>query len=115
MLNVRFVITREDKRVFPGMSFSMKQLVSVYVICCFDRFNEGGYLYLKSSIMRTQGAKEQRMAVIDTPRKHMKVVVEVSFLLFDNSIQVEDLCIRFRPCFEIEFLGLNFLFVCAGS
>lgn len=48
----------------------------------FGRFYEGGYLYLKSSIMRTQGAKEQRTAVIDTPRKDMKVVVEVNCFHF---------------------------------
>lgn len=47
------------------------------MLVCFDRFYEGGYLYLKSSIMRTQGAKEQRMAVIDTPRRNIKEVVEV--------------------------------------
>jgi hypothetical protein len=48
------------------------------MLVCIGRFYEGGYLYLKSSIMRTQGAKEQRTAVIDTPRKNMKVVVEVN-------------------------------------
>ena len=30
--------------------------------------------------MRTQGAKEQRLAVIDTPRKNMKAVVGVHSL-----------------------------------
>lgn len=46
-------------------------------ICSYDRFHEGGYLHLKSSIMRTHGTKEQRMAVIDSPRKNMRMVVEV--------------------------------------
>ncbi len=34
-------------------------------------------MHLKSSIMRTQGTKEQRMAVMDTPRESMKKVMEV--------------------------------------
>lgn len=47
------------------------------------RFNEGGYLHLKSSIMRTQGTKEQRMAVMDTPRESMKKVMEVKGMTRD--------------------------------
>jgi DNA-directed RNA polymerase len=46
-------------------------------------FNEGGYLHLKSSIMRTQGTKEQRMAVMDTPRESMKKVMEVKGMTRD--------------------------------
>jgi hypothetical protein len=38
---------------------------------------------LKSSIMRTQGTKEQRMAVMDTPRESMKKVMEVKGMTRD--------------------------------
>jgi hypothetical protein len=40
-------------------------------------------LHLKSSIMRTQGTKEQRMAVMDTPRESMKKVMEVKGMTRD--------------------------------
>jgi len=36
--------------------------------------------------MRTQGAKEQRVAVIDTPRKNIKEVVEVTTVQFVPSL-----------------------------
>ncbi len=38
---------------------------------------------MKSSIMRTQGTKEQRMAVMDTPRESMKKVMEVKGMTRD--------------------------------
>ncbi len=40
-------------------------------------------MHLKSSIMRTQGTKEQRMAVMDTPRESMKKVMEVKGMTRD--------------------------------
>lgn len=47
--------------------------------CLFDRFYEGGYLHLKSSIMRTHGAKEQRDTIIDYPSEKLATIVEVFF------------------------------------
>ena len=47
------------------------------------RFYDGGYLHLKSTIMRTHGAKELRDTIIATPRQNMSKIVEVChFVLF---------------------------------
>jgi DNA-directed RNA polymerase len=45
-------------------------------------------LHLKSSIMRTQGTKEQRMAVMDTPRESMKKVMEALDILGGTSWRI---------------------------
>ncbi|XP_024391337.1 DNA-directed RNA polymerase 1B, mitochondrial isoform X1 [Physcomitrium patens] len=82
-----------DQLVLAEIDQSVKHMVMPYMPMLvkplpWKGFNEGGYLYLKSSIMRTQGAKEQRMAVIDTPRKHMKVVVEALNVLGETGWRV---------------------------
>ncbi|KAG0611165.1 hypothetical protein M758_7G120400 [Ceratodon purpureus] len=82
-----------DPLVLAEIDQSVRHMVMPYMPMLvkplpWKGFYEGGYLYLKSSIMRTQGAKEQRMAVIDTPRKNMKVVVEALNVLGETGWKI---------------------------
>lgn len=53
----------------------MKVSANCTDFCC--RFYDGGYLHLKSSIMRTHGAKELRDTLIETPRDKLTKIVQV--------------------------------------
>lgn len=46
------------------------------------RFYDGGYLHLKSTIMRTHGAKELRDTIISTLRQDMIKIVQVCLKTF---------------------------------
>lgn len=89
-----------DPLVLAEIDQSVRHMVMPYMPMLvkplpWKGFYEGGYLYLKSSIMRTQGAKEQRTAVIDTPRKNIKFVVEALNVLGETPWKVN------KPVLEV--------------
>lgn len=46
-----------------------------------SRFDKGAHLYLRSYVMRTHGARQQKQAIKKAPRKTMQTVFEVLYLL----------------------------------
>ncbi|CAM6076268.1 unnamed protein product [Sphagnum tenellum] len=92
-LNRTYGVIECDPLVMLEINQSVQHMVMPYMpMLVHPRpwlgFNEGGYLHLKSSIMRTQGTKEQRMAVMDTPRESMKKVMEALDILGGTSWRI---------------------------
>jgi DNA-directed RNA polymerase len=92
-LNRTYGVIECDPLVMLEINQSVRHMVMPYMpMLVHPRpwlgFNEGGYLHLKSSIMRTQGTKEQRMAVMDTPRESMKKVMEALDILGGTSWRI---------------------------
>lgn len=80
-LNRIYGVIECDPAVMSALDKSVQHMVMPYMPMlvkprAWTGFNDGGYLHLKSTIMRTHGAKELRDTIIATPRQNMSKIVQ---------------------------------------
>ncbi|KAG0631342.1 hypothetical protein M758_1G245900 [Ceratodon purpureus] len=80
-LNRIYGVIECDPAVMSALDKSVQHMVMPYMPMlvkprAWNGFYDGGYLHLKSTIMRTHGAKELRDTIVATPRQNMSKIVQ---------------------------------------
>jgi len=67
---------------FLGASLSLHETACLLPYHTLSRYENGGYLFLTSYIMRTRGSKKQQDVMKNVGRKQMRKVFEVLHIIF---------------------------------